>query len=183
MTTIQETKLNMYLAVRDFLIPNEALTKELPNFSENANVLKETIVKIQAIAEVQKFDKKGLAKVKKELRLKLIELSIDNSRKIVAYGKFSKNTLLQNDVKFTTSGFSKMTDTGLKDYAQIIYDKAQKNIEALPSYGINSETQKSFLDTINAYNESISKPRVGIAERSQATKQLVNLFDTADTIL
>jgi hypothetical protein len=183
MTTIQETRLNMYLAVRDFLIPNEALIKELPNFTENVSVLKETILTIQAIAEEQKFDKKGLAKLKKELRDKLIGLAVDNSRKIIAYAKFSKNTLLQNDVKFTASGFSKMTDTGLKDYAQIVYDKAQKNIEALPSYGINAETQKTLLDTINSYNDSISKPRVGIAERSQSTKHLVTLFDTADTIL
>jgi hypothetical protein len=183
MTTIQETRLNMYLAVRDFLIQNGAVTKELPNFEENVNFLTATILTIQAIAEAQKFDKKGLAKLKKELREKLIELSVDNSRKIVAYAKFSKNTLLQNDVKFTTSGFSKMTDTGLKDYSQIVYDKAQTNIEALPSYGINGETQKTLLDTLNAYNESISKPRVGIAERSQATKQLVTQFDKADTIL
>jgi hypothetical protein len=183
MTTIQETRLNMYLAVRDFLIQNGAVTKELPNFEENVNFLTATILIIQAIAEEQKFDKKGLARLKKELRVKLIELSVDNSRKIVAYAKFSKNTLLQNDVKFTTSGFSKMTDTGIKDYSQIVYDKAQTNIEALPSYGINGETQKTLLDTLNAYNESISKPRVGIAERSQATKQLVTQFDKADTIL
>lgn len=183
MTTIQETKLNMYLAVRDFLIPNEPVTKELPNFTENVNALKETIVTLQAIAEQQKFDKKGLAKLKKELREKLILLSVDNSRKIIAYAKFSKNTLLQNDVKFTSSRFSKMTDTGLKDYAQIVYDKAQTNIDALPAYGINAETQKTFLETLTAYNESISKPRVGIAERSQFTKQLVTLFEKADILL
>lgn len=183
MTTKQETKLNMYLAVRDYLIPNESITKDLPNFAANATRQKETILNIQAFAEKQKFDKKGLAKLKKELREKLITLSIDNSRKITAFAKFSNNILLQNDVKFTSSNFSKMTDTGLKDYAQIVYDKAEANVDALPSYGITAETQKTMLETLTAYNESISKPRVGIAERSQATKQLASLFDTADTIL
>lgn len=183
MTTIQETRLNMYLAVRDFLIPNEPITKELPNFAANTSVLKETIDTIQVIAERQKFDKKGLAKLKKELRDKLITLCIDNSRKIGAFAKFSNNTLLQNDVKFTSSGFSKMTDTGLKDYAQIVYDKSQTNLDALPSYGINAETQKTLLETLTSYNESISMPRVGIAERSQATKQLVMLFEKGDNIL
>jgi hypothetical protein len=183
MTTIQETKLNMYLAVRDFLIPNESITKDLPNFGANYAVLKETILNIQAISEKQKSDKKGLAKLKNELRDKLIALVVDNSRKITAFAKFSNNTILQNEVKFTQSGFSKMTDTGLKDYAQIVYDKGQANLDALPSYGITAETQKSLIETITAYNESISKPRVGLAERSQATKELITLFDTVDTIL
>jgi len=183
MTTKQETKLNMYLTVRDFLIPNESITKELPNFAANTTVLKETIVNIQVIAERQKSDKKGLAKLKNELRDKLIALVVDNSRKIAAFAKFSNNTILQNEVKFAPSGFSKMTDTGLKDYAQIVHDKAQANLDALPSYGITAETQKTLSETLTAYNESISKPRVGIAERSQATKQLIMLFDTVDTIL
>lgn len=183
MTTSQETRLNMYLAVRDFLIPNDLLTKDLPNFAANFAVLKETINSIQSIAEQQKFDKTGLAKQKKELREKLISLSVDNSRKLTALAKFSNNTLLMSEVKFTMSGFSKMTDVAIKDYAQIIYDKAQANLESLPSYGITPETQKTLLEIINAYNESIAKPRVGITERSQATKKLVMLIDTADTII
>jgi hypothetical protein len=183
MTTIQETTLNTCLAVRDFLIPNESITKDLPNFAANATFLKETILNIQTFAEMQKSDKKGLAKLKNELREKLIILSMDNSRKITAFAKFSNNILLQNDVKFTSSGFSKMTDTGLKDYAQIVYNKAQANLDSLPSYGITAETQKTMLETLTAYNESISKPRVGITERSQATKQLAVLFDNANTIL
>ena len=182
MTTSQETRLNMYLAVRDFLIPNEALTKDLPNFSSNFAILKETINNIQAITEQQKFDKTGLAKMKKELREKLINLSVDISRKITAYAKFTNNTLLNSEVKFTMSGFSKMTDVAVKDYAQIIYDRVQDNLEALPSFGITPDTQKLLLETITAYNESIAKPRVGITERSQATKKLVVLIDTADTI-
>jgi hypothetical protein len=183
MTTIQETRLNMYLAVRDFLVPNEALTKDLPNFSANLTLLKETINNIQLIAEQQKFDKKGLTKQKNEFREALINLAIDNSRKITAFAKFNGNTLLLNDVKFTSSGFSKMTDTAIKDYTQIIYDKGEATIASLSGYGITPETQKTLLDLIGAYNESISKPRVGITERSQATKQLVLLVDTADTII
>lgn len=183
MTTNQETKRNRGESVRDFLIPNRSITKDLPNFPQNETRLKEIIDKIDIYAEVQKFDKKGLAKLKKELRDRLIVLAIDNSRKIGAFAKFSNNTLLKNEIKFTASGFSKMIDTAVKDYSQIVYDKAQANLESLPSYGITAETQKTLFETLTAYNESISKPRVGIAERSQATKQLIELFDTMDTIL
>ncbi|MCE5348283.1 MAG: carboxypeptidase-like regulatory domain-containing protein [Bacteroidales bacterium] len=183
MTTIQETRLNMYLTVRDFLIQKESITKDLPNFGTNFNILKEAINGIQSFAELQKSDKTGLARHKNELREKLTTLSLDNSRKITAFAKFSDNTLLHSEVKFTASSLSKATDTGLKDYAQIVYDKAQVNIEALPLYGITPDTQKIFLETITAYNESISKPRLGLTEKSQATKQLVKLFDTADLMI
>jgi hypothetical protein len=183
MTTLQESRLNMYLAVRDFLIPNDAITKDLPGFAANFTLLQETITNIQSFGEQQKFDKTGLARLKNELRQKLITLSIDNSRKLIAYANFSGNTLLINQVKFTTSGFVRMTDTGIKDYAQIIYDRAQSNLEALPTYGITADTQKALLDTITAYNDSISRPRIGLTEKSQATKQLILLFDTADIAL
>lgn len=183
MTTLQESRLNMYLAVRDFLVPNEPVIKDLPNFAANFKLLQETITNIQSFGEQQKFDKTGLAKLKNELRQKLITLSIDNSRKLIAYANFSNNTLLISEVKFTTSGFSKMTDTGIKDYAQIIYDKAQANLDALPPYGITADTQKTLLDMITAYNDSISKPRIGLTEKSQATKQLVLLFNSAEIAL
>jgi hypothetical protein len=183
MTTIQETKLNMYLAVRDFLIPNEALTKDLPNFSANFTFLTEAINNIQLISEQQKVDKKGLAIHKNELRDALINLATDNSRKITAFAKFTGNTLLFNEVKLTASRFSKMTDTAIKDYAQIIYNKGEANIAALTGYGVTPETQKILLETMAAYNDSISRPRVGITERSQATKQLVVLFDKSDESL
>jgi hypothetical protein len=180
MTTLQESRLNMYLAVRDFLIPNDAITKDLPGFTANFTLLQETITNIQSFGEQQKFDKTGLARLKNELRQKLITLSIDNSRKLIAYANFSGNTLLINQVKFTTSDFVRMTDTGIKDYAQIIYDRAESNLDALPTYGITADTQKALLDTITAYNDSISRPRIGLTEKSQATKQLILLFDTAD---
>lgn len=43
MTTNQEIKLNMYLAVRNFVIPNEGITKELPNFPASYATLLSTI--------------------------------------------------------------------------------------------------------------------------------------------
>ena len=56
-------------------------------------------------------------------------------------------------------------------------------LETLANYGINAETQKTFVEAIAAYNNSIVKPRVGIAEKREATKELEKLFEASEKIL
>ena len=180
MTTNQESKLNMYLTVRNFIIPNEGVTKELPNFAASYATLLSTISQIQTIGEIQKFDKTGLAIEKNKLKETLITMAADYSRKITALAKFTNNSTLLNEAKFSVSDLGRMTDVALKDYLQIIHDKAEANIGSLSEYGITPETQKVFIDTITAYNASLSTPRFGIAEKSKATKKLAVLFDAAD---
>jgi hypothetical protein len=180
MTTIQESKLNMYLTLRNFLIPNEGVTKDLPNFAASYATLLGIISEIQSIGEVQKFDKTGLAIEKNRLKELLIKMAADHSRKITAMAKFTGNTTLLNEARFCESDFSRMTDVALKDYLQIIHDKTEANIGSLAEYGITPETQKVFRDTITAYNASLSTQRSGIVEKSKATKKLAVLFETAD---
>jgi hypothetical protein len=180
MTTNQESKLNMYLTVRNFIIPNDGVTKDLPNFAVSYAILLSTISEIQGIAEIQKYDKTGLAIEKNRLKEQLIKMAADYSRKITALAKFTNNNTLLNEARFSESDFGRMTDVALKDYLQIIHDKAEENIGKLPEYGITPETQKVFTDTIAIYNTSLSTPRTGIAEKSKATKKLTVLFETAD---
>jgi hypothetical protein len=183
MTTVQEIKLNMYLSIRNFIISNESLTKDLPNFSANYAILLDTISQIQAIGEKQKADKTGLAIEKNKLKNMLITIAADYSRKITAFAKFSNNETLLKETKFTISDLKKMTDVALKDYLEIIYGKAETIIRNLAEYGITPEKQKVFVETINAYNASLSMPRTGIAEKSRATQKLTELFDIADGAL
>jgi len=183
MTTNQEIKLNMYLAVRNFVNANESITKELPNFQEYYTALLNTIGQIQIFAEMQKVDKKGLAIAKNKLKETLITMAADNSRKISAFAKFTSDNKLLEEINFSETDFRRMTDVALKDYLQIIYDKAEANIGRLSEYGITPESQKTFMDTINSYNDILSTPRTGIAEKSKATKRLVVLFDSADAAI
>jgi hypothetical protein len=183
MTTNQDQKLSMYQTVRDFLIPNEGITKDLPNFAESFSVLLSTIKEIRNVSEIQKDINTGVTKGKKELREKLIKIAADNSRRITALAKFSNNSGLLDKIRFSISDLVKMQDNALKDYAQIIYAKAEANMEALAGYGVTQETQKSLLETINAYETSLTKPRVGILGKAQATSKLASLFDTAEAAL
>jgi hypothetical protein len=183
MNTKQESKLKMYLAVRDFLAPNDAVTKDLPEFPASFTAFQSNIKQIQLIGEAQKEVKTGLAKDKKELRKTLIMLSADNSRKVFAYAKITNNKALMDEVNFSISDLGRMTEVALKDYAEILYKKAEANIESLTSFGITPESQKILAEAIRVYDISLPKPRIGISQIAQATKELGLLFDATDSIL
>jgi hypothetical protein len=183
MNTKQEVKLRMYLAVRDFLILNESITKDLPEFTPRLEIFLSNIKKIQLIGESQKEVRTGLAKNKSDLRNTLITLAADNSRKVYAFADNNNNKLLMDEVSFSISDLGRKTDVALKDYAEILYKKANSNIDALAIYGITPQTQKVLSELIEAYDASLAKPRLGISEKSQATNGLRNLFNSSDTIL
>lgn len=183
MTTIQENKLNMYLAVRNFIIPNDALAKSIPFFTEKYAPFEKTIKEIQALSEMQKDSITGIAKEKKKLRAAVINMSADYSKMLAAIAKFAKDDKLMDKVRFRISELSRMTDVALKDYSQIIYDKVEANLDKLTDYEVTADTQKVYKNLINSYDASLSTPRTSIAEKSQITKKLADLFDSADAVL
>lgn len=172
MTTKQERRLNMYCAVRDYIILNEGISKDLPYLAVSFEALQRTIEQIHSAHEMQIDIKTGITKEKNELKDKLIIIAADNSRKITAFAKFSGNLVLLEEVRFSITKLKRMTDIDLKIYARIIYNKTEENVGMLAEYGITIETQKIFNDAINSFYDSIGKPRTGITEKSQATRQL-----------
>lgn len=173
----------MYLALRNFVNANGTLTKDLPNFASNFQVLLDTVGQIQTISEMQKADKTGITMEKNRLRKSLSSMATDYSRKITAFAKFTGNASLLNEAKFSSSDFERMTDVAVRDYLKILYSKAESYIDKLAEYGITAETQKNFIDTLSAYTSSLSTPRTGITEKVKATKKLTELFIAADSAI
>ncbi len=183
MNNYQESKLSMYLVVRDYMITNATILNSLPNFSTNQTAFQNAITQIQASGELQNFDKTGIAGSKSQLKQTLVTLAADNSRKLTAYAKFTNNQILLNEVSYSESDLKRRVGTNLKDAAQGIYDRAQPIVASLATYGITAATQTALLNAINAFNTAIPKPRLGITEKKQSTAQLAALFKTADSAL
>ena len=183
MDSIQKSKLSMGMATRDYCLPNTAITTPLPNFQTNFTTVQNTIPQIQAIAELQDFDKTGIAENKGQLKTTLCVLSDDYSRKLTTFAKFTNNTLLLREVKISATELKRCADADLKTKAQELYDRAQTNLAALATYGITAATQTTLQTAITAFNTAIPKPRLGINERKQATEQLAVLFKSVDAAL
>jgi hypothetical protein len=180
MTTKQRIKLRMYLAVRNFVSQNEAISKAIPKFSDSYATLQSAINDIQLIGEIQGVDKSGVAIDKNKLKNNLIAIAVKNSRKISALAKFNNNDTLLKEVRFNESDLIRIQEVTLKDNCQTIYDRCEANIQNLAEHGITAETQKVFLDAITAFNNALETPRTKIGEKKKATEKLAILFDTAE---
>jgi hypothetical protein len=183
MTNQQESRLSMYLSFRDYQVGFTAITTPLPNYTTNSTTFANTIPQIQAVAEQQKISKKGVTDSKNILKESLIVTTADYARKLGVYAKFTNNATLAQEVKFTEGKLRQVADTAVKDYAQIVYDRAQPIVASIATYGITAATQTALLAAITAYNASIGKPSVSRTESTQTTKQLESLFKTAETAL
>jgi hypothetical protein len=183
MTTRQESKLKMYLAVKDFLVQNEPLTKELPEFPPSFTEFQKLIGQIQLLDEQLNGVRTGIAKDKKGLRDRLISLAAENSRKVFAYAKIADNKALIDEVNFSLSDLTRMTDVALKSFAESLHKKTEANISALPKYGITAETQKLFSDALSAFSNAMPKPRIGIAEKRKATLEMEVFFNSANNVV
>lgn len=179
----QEGRLKMFFTEVLFCEANERVITNLPGFATNLAKLKSTSIQIQAIGEQQRAVKTGITKGKNQLKAALAGLAADDARKLTAYAKLTNNQTLLAEVNFSLSDFKRFSDTALKDYAQIIYNRGQDNIAALGDYGITAATQTTLLGAINSFNAALSTPRFGITQKSQATKQLATLFEEGNAAL
>jgi len=183
MTYRQENRLSMYLSFKDFHSAYTAITDPLPNYATNTALFVKTILEIQGIAEQQKTSKKGFTDVKNKNRELLVVTAADYARKLGVYAKFANNAVLAQQIRFSKSKIRNAPDTAVRDYAQIVYDRAQAHIIDLEAYGISVNSQTALLRAISDYNAVIGKPGANRTEGGQITRQLENLFKAADTAL
>lgn len=183
MTTDQKNRLNMYLAVRNYGILNEAVVQKIQKFAASFADLQKDIADIQLIGEMQGIDKTGIAIDKNKLKKNLIAQAAKNSSKVAILAKQSNNSTLLNEVRFTESDLLKLPGVTLKEQSQIIYDRVEANIGGLADQGLTPETQKQFLEAITAFNNALSTPRTGISEKRKATQKLLVLFNEADAAI
>ena len=99
MNAIQRSELGMGMAVRDYLALYSAITAPLPTLTANVTVLQTTILQIQAMAELQDFEKTGIADNKQQLKGTLVMLAADASRKQTADAMFTRNAGLLKEMR------------------------------------------------------------------------------------
>ena len=183
MRNLQENRMSMFFTFRDSMAAYTAITNPLPNYITNWAAFISIMTQIQAVAEQQKVSKKGITENKNNLRKSLVSLTADYSRKMVVFARFTNNTTLAQEIKFSESKLKQVSDIAVRDYAQIVYDRAQANLANLTVYGITAATQTALLNAINAYNAVIGKPGASRTESGRITKQLETLFKAADAAL
>lgn len=170
----------MQLVVRDYLRTNDVSTATSPSYAGLFSGISSGIIEIQNIRAQQQADKAGIASNKTQLRANLIDLAMDVSRKVVVYATIVDSTVLLKQINYAESDLKKCADTILKDCCQVIYDRANSNVDAVAAYGVTAAIVANLQNTLNAYTISISKSRLTITDKKLATEQLVLLLKGID---
>lgn len=180
MTNTQENRLSMFLAARDFLLKNDAVTNNLPNFTRFFDELKSSVIDIQSWVELQEFDKTGIAIAKNKAKDALIIKTMDIANRLFAFAKFRNDSILMKEIGYKESYLRQTTDTLLKEKCQIVFDRASNFITDLAQYGVSQNMLDELKNLIADYGTSLPAPRIGIMEKKQATAKLAALFDQAN---
>jgi hypothetical protein len=147
------------MTVQIFLLSYPAILAKLPNCDEFMTALAAAIAQIQNISEKQHINTKGVTDNKKKLRESVIKLTLDASAKMQAYARYSRDTVLLAETKFTSSGIRNIASLELVDIAKGLYNIIQQNIDKVSDYILNVASQTAFKTSIDAYSESIPQPR------------------------
>jgi hypothetical protein len=180
MTIRQKIKLNMYLAVRNIRNKFEDTAKKIAKFESSFSALMIIVDQIQQVSEQQGINKKGLTEDKRRLKEQLIAVTFKHSKKLSVLAKSQRNNTLLQEVSMSESDLTNLPGIILRDKCQVIYDRVGANLPALSEHGVTAETQKQFQSTIIDFNNALSMPRMGVAERRQATQKLFALYEQAD---
>ncbi len=181
MTNNQESRLSMAMAESAYLAANSTITANLPNFATYFTPIQSGITQFKLSVNNKSLIKPVLQLTKINSGQHLIAQAIDVERRVVAYATNVNNAVLLAETSYTESDLKKSPDTVLKDRCQVIYDSANTNVAALATYGVTAAILTTLQTAITNFNAAIPKPRIGIADKKQATDQLVTLFDTLDT--
>lgn len=139
-----------------------------------------TLGRIKVIDGQQKNVITGVTKNKRDVKNALIALAAENSGKVFAFAKVSNNKPLMDEVHFSISDLGRMTEVAFRTYADELNKKMLTLLESLGKYGISADTQKKYAEAFAEFENTLVKPRISIAEKREATKELQSLFISLD---
>lgn len=183
MKSRQSSKLKMYFTVRIFLLSNPDILAKLPNLNEFLAQLDAAIVQIQNSSEQNQYSTKGITVRKQQFRKILAMLTVDASAKMQAYARYTHNTVLLAETKFTKTGLRNISALNLIDIANGLYNRIQENIDKVGEYYLTAETQPTYKGAIDDYSKYITKTRQSQLESKKNTLLETEAFATADEAL
>ena len=183
MTTKQQNKLNMYLAVKAVLDANNSIWQPLAAFADGYAGLNTQIGSIQTLEQSQNLDTSGIAQDKQASKVAMATAAIGIALAVRAYAVKTKNNTLAKEVDFNQSDLTGARDTDAVEDCQNIHDAATTNLAALAAYGVTAAKLTALQTAITAFSGLMGKPRQTIASSKTVTQQLSDAFDATDLVL
>lgn len=183
MTNNQENSYEMQITVRDFLSTNKSITDLLPNFVVLFPQYCGNLMQIGSIKEKKSASMAGISEKKDKIRADLVQKTFTIANKTMVFAKMVENPVLANEVKCTESILSHMKDGKIIDLANLIYSRANANLEQLKEYGVTADGLKELKSAISLMETTIPSMRIERNEGVALTRQLKALFAANGAIL
>ena len=183
MNAHQENKLSMYLTVQTVCGHNQTTWQTLPAFAAAYADFGTYIASLQTLAQNQTVDSTGLSADKTQFRRAMAVAAVEIAGATNAYARKAGNHDLIAKTNVSLSTFMGGRDTLAAANARNIHDTANANLAALADYGVTAAKLTSLQDKIDAYADSISRPREAVASGSTVTRQMADAFKAADAVL
>lgn len=183
MTKVEEAKLNMYSAVLQHGLANDATVKSVPAFSTVFDAVKANISAIISTSQQEEKVTKGVTMGKTEDKKSLTGLSGDIAALVFAFATNTKNLPLQQEVNFSVSDLLRSKDELLIPRCQNIHKAASQNLDAMKDYGLTKSLVDALQAAIDSYTAVVPAPRNAVSLRSTAQKNLKTLFKETDQLL
>jgi len=183
MTTKQQNKLAMYLAVKSVLDANNSVWQPLQAFADGYTDFTSHVARIQTLELTQVTDSTGIAQDKQASKAAMAAATQIISAAVHAYAVKSKNKTLANETAFTVSDLTSDRDAEAIKDCQNIHDLANTNLASLAAYGITAAKLTDLQAVIDGYKAIVTKPRDNIVAGATVTQALSDEFYAADETL
>ncbi len=128
MNTDQKSKLNMYLAIMDFLKPRITLLSPLPNFMVVYDTFVDSVTEIQRTTTQQSIRTQEVTKIKEEVRASLLSITAEIAHQLNVLAHSLNDQVLLAETHFTQNEQEAISDLILADRAMHINNLAERYI-------------------------------------------------------
>ena len=182
MNSQQTNKLRSYLATQAVFDEHESTWQALPAFVEAVDEFKGVIPQINDLAQAQ-ASRSGFSNEKSYAFEAMGNAAYEVAGAVLAYADKELDHELAGHVDFSRSAITDGRESAVVARCRDILAASTAKVDALADYGINQAKLTALKKKIDAFEAVQPSPRQQVVKSGAATKALLGLFGTADTML
>lgn len=177
-------KRNMCLVVKKFINATDAgILAGLPSFEVVFERFENKLKALEQASMKQSVNRKGIRKRKDASKLAMVVAATDVAGRIRAFAAVTEDVVLAKEVGFGYAVLFKKSDGICADLCGFVHRKGTALLSELADYGVTATMLEDLQEKVVAFRGQVSKPRLGIIERKNATLAIKRIMKELDADL
>lgn len=177
-------KRTMALVVKEYILKSDAgILAGLPMMDAIFARFVDRLELLSKASMDQSANRKGFRKVKDDSKVAMVRSAMDVCGRLKAFAAVSEDVVLAKEVGFGYAVLFKKADGVCADLCGFIYKKGVALAADLVAYGVTEAMLSDLTAKVSEFRKQVPKPRMGIVQRKQATRQIKRLIKELDADL